>query len=269
MSIAEKLTTIAENEQKVYEAGYAKGAEEKSLINPEWTNWEYFFSGNSRLELLEHIKYTDTSNGTNFEGMFHRCTQLTSVPTLDTSNGTNFRKFFYYCNKLTSVPALDTSKGTDFYQMFSDCTKLTSVPELDTSNGTNFYCMFQYCHNLTSVPELDTSNGTNFYAMFGNCNNLVTIPKLNLSKATNTNPFGSGTTKLKNITFEGTIGLSLDMRYCTLLTHDSLMSAINALYDYSTDTSGKTYTLTIGTENLAKLTDSEKAIATQRGWSLA
>ncbi|MBO5955586.1 MAG: hypothetical protein J6Q10_02165, partial [Clostridia bacterium] len=53
------------------------------------------------------------------------------------------------------------------------------------------------------------------------------------------------------------------------LSYDSLMSIINALKDYSTDTSGTTYTVTLGTTNLAKLTNEEKAIATQKGWSLA
>jgi hypothetical protein len=84
-----------------------------------------------------------------------------------------------------------------------------------------------------------------------------------------TTPF-QNCTNLKNIIIEGKIGQNgFDVRWSTKLTHDSLMSIINALYDYSTDTSGTTYTLTLGTENLAKLTDSEKAIATQRGWSLA
>lgn len=72
---------------------------------------------------------------------------------------------------------------------------------------------------------------------------------------------------IKDITFGGTIGQNIDFHWCTQLSHDNLMSAINCLKDYS-GTSG-THTLTIGTNNLAKLTDSEKAIATQRGWTLA
>ena len=40
------------------------------------------------------------------------------------------------------------------------------------------------------------------------------------------------------------------------------MSIINALK------SGVTQTLTLGTDNLAKLTDTEKAIATEKGWTL-
>ena len=46
------------------------------------------------------------------------------------------------------------------------------------------------------------------------------------------------------------------------------MSIINCLKDYSTDTSGTSHTVTLGTTNLAKLTDEQKAIATEKGWSL-
>lgn len=69
---------------------------------------------------------------------------------------------------------------------------------------------------------------------------------------------------LKNLTVEGDIGCSIDLHWSTLLTHDSLMSIINHLATVST-----TKTLTLGETNLAKLTDAEKAIATEKGWTLA
>lgn len=73
---------------------------------------------------------------------------------------------------------------------------------------------------------------------------------------------------LKNITFAGTIKLSgITLSTSTLLTVDSIMSAINALYDYSSSSS--TYTITFGSTNLAKLTDEQKAVATAKGWTLA
>jgi hypothetical protein len=59
------------------------------------------------------------------------------------------------------------------------------------------------------------------------------------------------------------INISLNFSYCAYLTHDSLMSIINNL---ATVTSTKT--LTLGTTNLAKLSDEEKAIATNKGWTV-
>ena len=72
---------------------------------------------------------------------------------------------------------------------------------------------------------------------------------------------------LENITFDGDIGNSINFSTCTKLNHDSLMSIINHLKDFSGTSTTKTCTL--GSSNLAKLTDAEKAIATQKGWSLA
>ena len=51
------------------------------------------------------------------------------------------------------------------------------------------------------------------------------------------------------------------------LSHDSLMSIINALAD-KTGVSG-TWKVTLGATNLAKLTADEIAIAEGKGWTLA
>ena len=55
----------------------------------------------------------------------------------------------------------------------------------------------------------------------------------------------------------------ISFQYCTALSHDSLMSNINNL---KTDTTTKI--LTLGATNLAKLSDEEIAIATNKGWTL-
>ena len=68
-------------------------------------------------------------------------------------------------------------------------------------------------------------------------------------------------------TLSGFRGLNLDfdLSTCTALTHDSLMNVINE----AADVSASPKTLTLGTTNLNKLTDEEKAIATNKGWVLA
>ena len=52
-----------------------------------------------------------------------------------------------------------------------------------------------------------------------------------------------------------------------LLSRDSLLSIINILKDYSG--TGTSQTLTIGETALARLTDDDISIATNKGWTLA
>ena len=75
--------------------------------------------------------------------------------------------------------------------------------------------------------------------------------------------------RLANISFvEGSvIGTNISFQYCDKLTHDSLMNIISVLKDYSG--TGTTRTLTLHADAKAILTDSEKAIATQKGWTIA
>ena len=127
--------------------------------------------------------------------------------------------------------------------------------------------MFNQGTALTSIPNLDTSNGTNFSFMFNNCRVLTTISKLNLSKATNLSGTFQYCLALENITFEGTIPISINFLSSKKLTHDSLMSIINALADKSSSTG--TYKLTIGSTNIAKLTAEELQIIENKGWTYA
>lgn len=213
-----------------------------SVINPEWTDWQYFSYNNNRNDLVAKLKYSDTANGTNFSYMFGNCSKLTTIPQFDTSKGTNFNSMFQNCSKLTSVPQLDTSNGTNFGAMFNGCSALTSILQLSTSNGTNFNGMFSACTALTTISLLNMSSmsGTSCINMFYNC------------------------TALENVTFEGTIPVRGNMSVfssCPNLTVESLMSFINALTNMS-DTA--TYTITIGSTNLAKLTEEQIQIATDK-----
>ena len=76
-------------------------------------------------------------------------------------------------------------------------------------------------------------------------------------------------TALKNLTIIGVITHNnFNVQWSTNLTHDSLMSIINALEDKSADTSGTVWEVTLGETNIAKLTDAEQLIAQQKGWTL-
>ena len=278
MSVAEKMTAIADairdKTGKTDKLSLDNMAEEissisggESGINPEWTNWRYFCAY-GRDSIATKLKYSDTSKGTNFYGMFSQCGELTTIPRLDTSNGTDFSAMFEQCKKLTSIPQLDTSKSTTLSSMFTNCGELTTIPQLDSSKCTSFSNMFQYCRKLTSISPLNTSSGKSFGNMFNQCNVLTSIPQLDLTNATSVSSILSGCTALVDLNIVGTINITgFSASACTLLTHDSLMSIINALAD-KTGVSG-TWKVTLGSTNLAKLTADEIAIAEGKGWTVA
>ena len=132
------------------------------------------------------------------------------------------------------------------------------------TNASGIANMFMWNQNITNTKVPITALGSaqnTFYA----CNRLVTIPKLIFNGTTNVNGMFYNCTKLTNLTCEGELAINgLDISACTRLTPESLMSVINCLAPTSA-----TLTATFGADNLAKLTDEEKAIATEKGWTLA
>ena len=99
--------------------------------------------------------------------------------------------------------------------------------------------MFQTCYALQTVPSFDASNVTNMGTTFSGCYSLVDINMYNMKVA-------------------------FELKNSTLLTREALVKVLNNL---ATVTASKT--LTLGTTNLAKLTDEDKLIATNKGWTLA
>ena len=156
----------------------------------------------------------------------------------DTANVTNMKNMFYGCTNLTSAPTLDTSRVNYMSEMFSGCTSLTTIPELDTSKVTDMDYMFYNCTNLTTIPELDVSRVSSMNNIFYNCSKLTEIHMRGIAEG-------------------------FDIHYSTLFTREALVEILNnlAVLAYSR-------TLTMGSTNLAKLTDEDKKIATDKGWRL-
>ena len=230
MTVAEKLTAIAENEQKVFDAG--KKAEydrfwDAAQNNGSRTIYTYAFAGSSWR--LQNFKPKYDIRPQNASTMFHT-----------------------------------TGIGGDLVEILKNCGVV-----LDTTESTSVAQMFAYAVNLTRVGVVDTRKADSLLMLFYGCTAMITIDKLILKDDGSQNMSNAfySVLALKDITIEGKIGYSgLKLDTAQSLTHDSLMSFINALYDFSA--TGGTYTATFGSTNLAKLTDAEKAIATERGWTL-
>ena len=216
MSIAEKLQTIAENEQKVYEAGYAKGKSEgggggDSYYDVFWDNYQLNGSRTS----YSYAFYTSGWNDTTFKPKYNIVAKSAD--------------YMFQNSKITNLKEILANKGVT----------------LDVSQCTQPYGIFYYTA-ITHIPEINLENATKINNMFYGSKNLVSVDKLILSSGTNektvqaTNAFVD-CTELENIIIEGIINTgTFDFRYSQKLNYESIKSIINAL---STTTSGYAVTL--------------------------
>ena len=133
----------------------------------------------------------------------------------------------------------DTENAKGMTNMFNSCGKLTSIPLLNTSKVNDMYGTFFRCNELTSIPALDVSNVNNFDNAFYGCSNLESIEMTGMK-------------------------VSFDIHWSTKLTREALVVILNNLATVSTSKK-----LTMGAENLAKVTEEDKLIATNKGWTLA
>ncbi len=159
--------------------------------------------------------------------------------------------------------------------------RIVKLPMIDLSGN---YSANKLCYGLvsiTEIPEWDTSTVSKFRETFYGCTNLNKIPLLDFSKANDISNLLYGCTKVTILGGFKDLGkeysasnsanhanLKLDLSPCTLLTHESLMNVINNLYDIKTK-GCQVQSLVLGSTNLAKLTEEEIAIATNKGWAVS
>lgn len=175
--------------------------------------------------------------------------------------------YLFNSYKGTSIDDLitynDTSNVIDMRYMFKHCSNLTTIHQLNTSNVNDMSSMFYNCYSLTSIPLLDTSKVTNMSYMFYNCTALTTVPALDVSNVKNLDNAFKDCSSLKSILMTG-MTVSFNISSSTKFEESDLVTILNNLATVTT-----TKTLTMGATNLAKLTDEDKAIATNKGWTLA
>jgi hypothetical protein len=196
---------------------------------------------------------------------------------LDNGNRVFFEYAFYSWGAEYIRPNRKIVPTSRVLRMFQDCIHLKKVEsqyfdlsisastDSTNSNNGNGY-VFQGCSELEEIEDIGMRAGY-YSSTFRNCGKLHTIAVIRSTAETMYNGAFTNCTSLENITISGVIGQNgLNVSTCTKLTHDSLMSIINALEDYSEDTSGTVWKVTLGTANIKKLTDAEQEIANNKGW---
>ena len=169
----------------------------------------------------------------------------------------------YTDTELTNIiKPSDTSKVQDMSNMFKQCSNLTTIPFIDTSRATNMNSMFFGCTNLTTIPLIDTTYVGNMDEMFYGCDNLKVVPALVCSNETSLTNMFYGCYNLEEIHMTG-MARTFRVDDCTKLTREALVELLNNL-----GTPRSTRSLYLGSENLNKLTEEDKAIATSKNWRL-
>ena len=154
-----------------------------TLEDLDITNLTNCFETFYQSKIKQLISFPDTSNVTTMEGMFYKCSGLTSLnlSSFNTSNVTEMNNMFNSCSGLTSLnlSSFNTINVTDMSYMFRYCSKLNSlnIKHFITSNVTNMAYMFVLCSSLTSLDlsGWDTSNVTTMQSMFSDCSSLTSL----------------------------------------------------------------------------------------------
>ncbi len=148
--------------------------------------------------------------------------------------------------------------------LFRDCQSLTNVILHDNITHISFGCFFT-CTSLTSItlPNGVVLVGDN---AFNTCRSLTTINLPSSVKEVFKTSF-INCTSLTNVTLGNNFNCNnLDLSASTRYSVSTIVAMLTALADRSEQSA---YTLTLGATNLAKLSDEQKAIATDKNWTLA
>ena len=182
---------------------------------------------------------------------FYNCKSLKSI-TLPQGLINLCDNFMSVCDSITeyTVPERIKNIGSNSFSRMATLKRFAFEDGYDGHATTS--CLFynsaadcpelEYVYLPASISMDDSANNSSVYHIGYNC------PKLTVVE------LGQGYKQ------------GLNLGCCTKLTHDAIVAALNALTDLTGVTSKK---LILGSVNLAKLTDEEKAIATNKNWTLS
>lgn len=216
MTIGEKLQTIANNVQKVYNAGVEAGKAEGGGggVNPIQRCIDRRKSAHYLFAAFNNSYYYEAAD---FEGL-----------ELNTTGIENMEKMFWNVN-WTRIPfTFDTSSLYNASNMFAS-SKIVESPPIHAPNLFNMSSIFYNCASLETVGEFDMLNvqGLNYARdAFALCKKLKNV-------------------NIKNIRVPLTVGSGTT--YGHLLTLESLLSLCYECWN------NNVVTLTVGSANLEKL----------------
>ena len=285
-TIADQLTQLQNDKQTLVNNLVAKGVEATSYetfttLVPKVNDIQ---TGGGNIDEYFNTNSTQVSSYENVGGWYNLVKKLPSIKhtgqskyylfrrfqgeELDTLNftfpsETNLESMCYMCYNLKKINMSNmiSENISNCYMTFSSCSKLETIifpDDIGTKFGaTNIEQMFRACINLTTLPLINASNVINIYWLFYQTKNITNLGGFrNLGEA-------YLTTQSANYK-----DYRLDLSPCSLLTKQSIINVLNNLYDIASK-GCNTQSIVLGSTNIAKLTEDEIAIATNKGWTVS
>lgn len=203
-----------------------------------------------------------TFQASNLNQCFHDCKSLTRCGVITIANATKAQDFLNRCDNLEYVGGIVSPTLTDITGMFAECKRLTYIGDFDCPELTSIYGFIWNSPLLTKAPSFNSTKLYDIHQAYKDCVALEEIPSIDCTNVTSTFYYVRNCPALTTVGEMTNLKVGIDFSMSPLLTVESLINIINGLATASA-------TLTLGSTNLAKLSDEQKAIATNKGWTLA
>lgn len=228
MSIAEKLTTIAENEQKIYDKGRSDG---------ESAMWNNIQNDGNRTNYRNGFSYWQKPE---YIRPLHKVKPTADLPDL-----------FFHCENIKKIEA-------EFFD-------LSSATTSNNANSAGHYRTFNSCYELVEIEDIGMRAG-GLYQTFMNCYKLRKIAKWRVNEnCVFSTPF-NGCNALEEIEdIEGTIGKNLPISFSPLLTQGTVDRIIDHLANLTGQTA---QTVTFHSTVSDNLTDEQYTKIINKNWNV-
>ena len=266
--ITTKLTTIAENQQRVYDAGKDKGyAEAEAVYEPqlEAKYQEGYEDGKAEGGNTEEAYQQGVTDGKQEQyDAFWDAIQICG-------NKTNYNYCFsgkYWTDKIfkPKYELLQTaSYSYAFYQ--------SAITTVYKHTFVCTYANYMFADSaITKVGTININNtSTTLTNLFYNCKKLTTVELLSLypnNPNTNSITFSNAfyqCNSLAEIRFDGVIANNISFQQSYRLSTDS----VNDIIEHLSKNTSSIKTLTLQSTVGSKLTDEQKAAITAKNWAVA
>lgn len=241
------------------------------------TEFESLFKKCKNLKRVNANLTGSMSKSHSKRGMFEDCSALETGASFYAMRVTEMTQLYLYCSSMTSCPGYEIFECTSLAEMFNQCRNLQTVGNFIAVGGDAPYlitvaAMFANCSSLIKAPEIPTKNVRTFNNMFYYCRALTDVPEYDASNATDVGGIFYYCDNITNFGGLKNLKVSWDDYYglyqCPNLTYESIMNVINGLYDLRGNGDMTSRILKLHSKSLNKLSDEDKAIATNKGWIL-